>query len=69
MKELDTKDPKAHSENIRSAFEELVSHLRKDIRKVDDPKAKALFETSAEVLKGLITAYKHYEQGEEEAWK
>ena len=30
---------------------------------MDDPKAKALFETSTEVLTGLKTAYEHYSKG------
>lgn len=47
----------------------MVDHLRKDIQKVDDHKAKALFETSAEVINGLITAFSHYEEGKEDAWK
>lgn len=69
MKDLQTSDPRAHSENIRSGLNEMVDHLRKDISKVEDPKAKALFETSAEVLLGLIKAFKDFEAAEEEAWK
>ncbi|MFD0931820.1 hypothetical protein ACFQ0R_04320 [Psychroflexus salinarum] len=69
MKDLQTTDAKAHSENIRSGLKELIDHLKKDISIVDDPKAKALFETSAEVLAGLSTAFSHYEEGKEEAWK
>jgi hypothetical protein len=69
MKELQTPDPKAHSENIRSGLQEMIDHLRRDIEKVDDPKAKALFETSVEVINGLMTAFRHYEEGNEEAWK
>lgn len=69
MKDLQTSNPKEQSRNIRSGLQEMVDHLRKDISKVEDPKAKALFETSAEVIKGLITAFSHYEKGEEEAWK
>lgn len=69
MKELDTSNSKIHSENIRQEFQELIDHLRRDIGKVKDPQAKALFETSAEVLTGLVTAFKHYEDGIEEAWR
>lgn len=32
-------------------------HAREDVGKIEDPKAQALFETTAEVLTGLITAY------------
>lgn len=69
MKDLQTTDAKAHSENIRSGIQELIDHIKRDISRVDDPKAKALFETSAEVLGGLKTAFSHYEEGREEAWK
>lgn len=69
MKELETSDAKEHSVNIRSELQVLIEHLRRDIGKVDDPRAKALFETSAEVLQGLVTAFSHYEEGKEEAWK
>lgn len=69
MKDLETSDPKAHSENIRRELQKLIDHLRKDIKRVDDPKAMALFETTAEVLTGLKTAFSHFEEGEEDAWK
>lgn len=69
MKDLQTSDPREHAQNIRSGLQEMVDHLRKDIHKVEEPQAKALFETSAEVINGLITAFSHYEEGSEEAWK
>jgi hypothetical protein len=69
MKDLQTSDPREHAQNIRSGMQEMVDHLRKDIGKVDEPQAKALFETSAEVIQGLITAFSHYEEKSEEAWK
>lgn len=69
MKNLRTSDGKAHSENIRTGIEELIHHLKNDIEQVDDVKAKALFETSAEVLIGLKTAFSHYEEGKEAAWR
>ena len=46
-----------------------MQHIREDVTKVSDPKAQALFETSAEVLGGLITAYEHFEQKSEPAWR
>lgn len=69
MKDLQTSDPKKHTQNIKSSLQEIAAHIRRDIEKVDEPQAKALFETSAEVLKGLINAYSHYEKKNEEAWK
>ena len=48
---------------------ELIDHLRQDTRYFDEPKAQALFETSAEVLQGLRTAFAHYEEGSESAMR
>lgn len=62
-------DPRHHTQKIQKLLGDLVEHLHEDIGKVDEPRAQALFETSAEVLTGLKTAYAHYEQGTEEAWR
>jgi hypothetical protein len=69
MESIASKDPREHTANIRKEFRELIDHLREDIGKVDEPKAQALFETAAEVLSGLDTAFKDYEEKSEEAWK
>jgi hypothetical protein len=55
--------------NVRREFRELIDHLRSDLSKIDEPKAQALFETTAEVISGLDTAFKHYEEKSEKAWK
>lgn len=62
-------DPKEHSEQIRSRLDDLSNHLREDISKFSDPKAKALFETAAEVVIGLRKAFADFESGDEPAWK
>ena len=54
---------------VRKEFRELIEHLRGDINKIDEPKAQALFETAAEVIRGLDTAFKDYEEKSEQAWK
>ena len=69
METIASKDPRAHTANVRKEFRELINHLRGDINKIDEPKAQALFETTAEVISGLDTAFKHYEEKSEEAWK
>ena len=69
METIASKDPRAHTANVRKEFRELIEHLRGDINKFDEPKAQALFETAAEVIGGLETAFKHYEEKSEEAWK
>jgi len=62
-------DPRHHTMNIKAWLRELIQHLREDVSKVDEPKAQALFETSAEVLNGLNKAFEDYEQKNEEAWQ
>lgn len=61
-------DPREHTAHLRSMLAEVVQHARDDIGKVTEPKAQALFETTAEVCTGLLTAYQHYEQNEP-AWR
>src|ERR1035437_1359116 len=48
---------------------QLIDHLREDVGKVTEPKAQALFETSAEVLTCLVKAFDDYENKGEEAWR
>ena len=69
METIASKDPRAHTANVRKEFRELIEHLRGDINKIDEPKARALFETTAELISGLDTAFKHYEEKSENAWK
>lgn len=56
-------------ERINAWLDDLINQLREDIVKTDDPRAQALFETTAEVLVGLKTAYVHFEAGVEPAFK
>jgi hypothetical protein len=69
MQQLDTNAAMPHVENVRTRIEELARHLRRDVEKVDEPKAQALFETTAEVLLGLCKAFEHYGQKSERAWR
>lgn len=62
-------DPRYHTQKIKQELDDLIDHLRADIRKVDEPQARALFEVSAEVLGGLKKSFEHYEQESEKAWK
>ena len=65
----DKSDPRYHTANIKRMLDELTKHLRDDVAMVNDPKAKALFEVSAEVLGGLQKAFEDYEQKNEAAWR
>ena len=62
-------DPRHHTTRIRDMLSELRDHLREDIAKINEPRAEALFETTAETLDGLISAFEDYERGQEEAWR
>ena len=69
MQKYPENDPRHHTQKIQTQLDALINHLHQDIQKVDEPQAKALFETSVEVLSGLKTAYAHYEQQDEAAWR
>jgi hypothetical protein len=66
---LPQSDPRRHTMKTRTKLTGLADHLREDVGKVDDARAKALFETTAEVLLGLEKAFADYEEGTEEAWR
>jgi hypothetical protein len=68
MKTSTSNNPREHIANIKEEFTKLSHHLREDVKKVDDPKAKALFEVSAEVIDGLQKAFSDYESKNEAAW-
>jgi hypothetical protein len=50
-------------------LDDVIRHAREDVGKVKDPKAQALFETTAELFSGLTRAYEHAEQKAEPAWR
>ena len=58
-----------HTQKLKGQMQELIAHLRSDVEKVTEPKARAMFETSAEVVSGLVKAFDDYEQKTEAAWK
>ena len=69
MADYSESDPRYHTERIKGMLRGVVEHTREDVEKIDEPRAEALFETTAEVLLGLIKAYDHYERRSEEAWQ
>lgn len=40
-------DPRHHTLKIKGLLQDSMQHIREDVAKVSDPKAQALFETSA----------------------
>ena len=61
--------PAHHTQKLKGELRQLIEHLRSDVGKITEPKAQALFETSVEVLIGLVKAFEDYEQKTETAWK
>ena len=59
-------NPQYHVVKVRGMLHAVMRHCREDIEKVAEPKAQVLFETTAEVLNGLINAYSRYETELEE---
>jgi hypothetical protein len=62
------KDPRHHIQKMKQRLQQTVTHLREDIRKVDEPQLAAMFETSA-LLSGLVKAFDDYEKKNEAAWR
>jgi hypothetical protein len=67
MKTFDADDesspsPAIHSARIRRQLTELIDQLTADVARVNDPTLHALLEVSAEMLKGVRTAYAHYDE-------
>jgi hypothetical protein len=69
MKTSSASNPVHHTQKIKVRMRQLIEHLRKDVGKITEAKAQALFETSAEVLTGLVKAFEDYEKKSEEAWR
>jgi cytoplasmic iron level regulating protein YaaA (DUF328/UPF0246 family) len=61
------KDPRHHTQKMQRRLQEITDHLREDVKKVDEPQLKAMFETAAEVLGGLKKAFSDYEKKNEPA--
>ena len=62
-------DPRHHTIKIKGMLREAAEHAREDVKKVDDPRAQVLFETTAEVLQGLVRAYEDFETRSKPAWR
>src|SRR4051812_48806735 len=67
--QYDEDDPRHHTLKLKQMLNDTAVHAREDVSKISDPKAQALFETTAEVLKGLVKAFDDFEEKRETAWK
>ena len=62
-------DPKPYVNKYQHQFDELTHKIRRDLQQIDEPQARALMETSAEVIQGLSKAFNDYQNKTEPAWK
>ena len=57
------------TDRIRRMLNDVAREVRADADKVEDPRARALFEATGDVLEGLQKAYDHYaESGDQQPW-
>ena len=69
MPEAAASDPRHHTRRMEKVFHDTADRLRQDVRAIQDPRARALFETAAEVLGGLEKAFHDYDKKDEPAWR
>ena len=62
-----TGDPLFFTPKIKAMLKAVILQARSEVAKVTEPGAQALFETTADVLGGLVKAYEHYERSSEAA--
>ena len=63
------REPGHYTQKMKAVLGGVVTQLRRDVEKVDEPQLKAMLETSAEVMNGLIKAFEDYDKKNEAAWR
>jgi hypothetical protein len=66
---VNSTETKRHSSIMQHALTDLVHQARKEIDNVEDPRFKAILETTAEVLIGLRKTFEDYSEGREQVWQ
>lgn len=61
---LPTRDPLAHAINVERMLRQVRQHLDEDLGKIDDERARLLFDTARQVLDGLLVSFEGYQQAE-----
>lgn len=69
LNQTNNPNPIEHAKNIEDILSSLKSLMRNEIQVFHDPKAKALLETSAEVLGGLEKAFHEFVMKDDDVWK
>jgi hypothetical protein len=68
MTEVDVHDPRYKTRLMEKPFKQTIVDLRGEIKALEDPRARALFETAAEVIGGLEKAFREDDKRDELAW-
>jgi hypothetical protein len=63
------RSPRHHIARLKQMLNDVATRARHDSSEISDPKAQALFETTAEVLFGLHEAFDDIEKKNEAAWR
>lgn len=58
---MPSRDPFPRGDDIQHQLDLLIRRVREDVTRVPDPGFRALLETTAEILLGLKSAYRHHE--------
>ena len=69
LNQTNNPNPLEHAKNIEEILSSLKTLMRSEIHVFQDPKGKALLETSAEVLGGLEKAFHDFVLKDEDVWR
>jgi hypothetical protein len=61
-------NPHVHARHVERKLGKLALALEGEILRVKDARLEALIETTREVVKGLLKAYRDYDKGKGKAW-
>jgi len=60
--DLSVNSPLRETAGAQDLMKELILQLREGVKKVEEPKAQAMLETSAEVVRGLLKLFDEYQK-------
>jgi hypothetical protein len=61
-------NPRVHGRHVEHKLAKLAIALEAEIQRVKDARLEALLETTREIVKGLLKAYRDYDKGKGKAW-
>jgi|688.fasta_scaffold740703_2 hypothetical protein len=61
MEEYQESNPCHHAEKIKKMLDDVINHAQEDLGKVDNAKARALFDVTSRLLTSLKMVYDDYE--------